>query len=91
MKRLVLAVVGIVVVIMVAWWFLPGPWMVLRPPAEGDLMRNGVAAVVVCGRMRESAHIYGPLNKYAPRVNTGVWATQRKGECTVWFHLQSGE
>ena len=84
-------VVGIVVALAVAGWFLLGSWMILRPPAsEGPLVRNGVAAVVVCGGDSDFETQYEALD-YVPRPSTGVWDVEYKGDCTVWFHFQSGE
>ena len=84
-------VVALAVALAVAGWFLLGPWIILRPPAsEGTLVRNGVAAVVVCGGDSDFETQYEALD-YVPRPKTGVWQAERKGECTVWFHLQSGE
>ena len=86
-----LAVVLLIGAIVVVGWYVLGPWVIIPPfAAESPLVRNGVAAVVVCGGQSDFETQYEALD-YAPRPNTGVWQAERKGECTVWFHLQSGE
>jgi len=92
-RRLWLVAVPLLVgAIVVVVWFLLVPWVIIPPIAsESTLVRNGVAAIVVCGEMRERVNLYGPPEKYVPRVNTGLWLTDRKGDCTVWFHTQPGE
>jgi hypothetical protein len=88
---MLLAVPLLIGAIVVVGWSLFGPWLIILPFAsESTLVRNGVAAIMVCGRQSDVETEYEALD-YAPRPNTGVWHRARKGECTVWFHLQSGE
>ncbi len=75
--------------VLVAGWFLVVPLLTIpRFTSEGPVVRNGVAAVVVCGKKS------GPMNekgimatmKYAPEPRTGTWAPEQRGTCTVWYH-----
>jgi len=83
--------VGTVVALAVAVWLLLGPHLIFSPlEAESPLVRNGVAAVMVCGGQSNFETGYEAMD-YVPRPKSGTWQVERKGECTVWFHLQSGE
>jgi len=89
--REILAVPLLIGAIVVVGWLLLVPWVIIPPIAsESTLVRNGVAAIVVCGGQSDFETEYEAID-YAPRPNTGAWQPERKGECTVWFHLQSGE
>jgi len=60
-RRLWLVAVPLLVgAIVVVVWFLLVPWVIIPPTfSEGTLMRNGVAAFVVCGK--------------ATRPNENIW------------------
>jgi hypothetical protein len=82
----VLAVPVLIGAILVAGWLLLGPLLTIpRISSTGPVVRNGVAAVMVCGEKRG---IEGMLKAttYAPEPRTGTWAPVRKGGCTVWYH-----
>jgi hypothetical protein len=90
--------------ILVAGWFLVGPLLTIpRFSTEGPVVRNGVAAVMVCGEKRgiagsglaglpggEGLKGLGAAMKYVPEPRTGTWAPERQGNCTVWYHRPPG-
>jgi hypothetical protein len=91
----VLGVPVLIVAILVAGWLLLGPLLTIpRISSEGPVVRNGVAAVVVCGNKRGTgAHGLkglGAATKYAPEPRTGTWWPERRGNCTIWYHRPPG-
>jgi hypothetical protein len=82
----VLAVPVLIGAILVAGWLLIGPLLVIpRISSTGPVVRNGVAAVMVCGEKRGMVGMDAAMN-YVPEPRTGTWAPVRKGDCTVWYH-----
>jgi hypothetical protein len=90
----VLAAPVLIGAILLAGWLLVRPLLTIpRFTTEGPVVRNGVAAVVVCGKKSG-----GPMNakgvmaatKYVPEPATGAWWPARRGECTVWYHRPPG-
>ena len=78
-----LAVSVLIGAILVAGGLLIGPPLVIpRISSTGPVVRNGVAAVMVCGEKRG----FMEAMDYAPEPQTGTWAPVRKGDCTVWYH-----
>jgi hypothetical protein len=68
-----------------------GPWWVpatreLVPPvpklsSDGPVVRNGVAAIVACGKKRGFEVVSA-----APEPRTGTWGVERRGGCNVYYH-----
>jgi hypothetical protein len=76
--------------ILVVGWLLVGPLLTIpRISSTGPVVRNGVAAVMVCGEKRDFEGMHKAI-KYVPEPNTGTWAPVRKGACTVWYHHPPG-
>jgi hypothetical protein len=87
----VLAVPVLFGAILVAGWLLVEPLLTIpRISSEGPIVRNGVAAVVVCGKKRGIEKGMMAAMKYVPEPRTGSWWPERKGECTVWYHRPPG-
>ena len=89
----VLAVPVLIGAILVVGWILVGPLLTIpRFTAEGPVVRNGVAAVVVCGKKSGSMNEKGMMavGEHAPEPRTGGWWPARRGECTVWYHRPPG-
>jgi hypothetical protein len=94
----VLALAVLVGAIVVVGWLLIGPLLTIpRFSTDGPVVRNGVAAVMVCGKKRPS----GPMDaaffermdaatKYAPEPQTGTWGHEERGSCTVFYHHPPG-
>jgi hypothetical protein len=93
----VLAAPVLIGAIVVVGWLLVVPLLTIpRFTTEGPVVRNGVAAVVVCGKKsapegsgRYTAREMKGLEAataYAPEPRTGGWWPARRGECTVWYH-----
>ena len=59
-----------------------------RFTSEGLVVRNGVAAVVVCGKKSGSMDVRGmkAVAEHAPEPRTGGWWPDRRGDCTTWYH-----
>jgi len=82
--------------ILVTGWLLLGPLLTIpRFTTEGPVVRNGVAVIVACGKkspkgIRGMAEGMKAAGKYAPEPRTGTWAPQRRGDCTVWYHITPG-
>jgi hypothetical protein len=86
----VLATPVLIGAILVVGWLLVGPLLTIpRISSTGPVVRNGVAAVMVCGEKREFEGMYKAI-KYVPEPDTGTWAPVRKGACTVWYHHPPG-
>jgi hypothetical protein len=93
----VLAVPVLIGAILVVGWLLVGPMLTIpRFSPGGPVVRNGVAAVVVCGKKsaREGSGRYtaramkgmDAAMEYVPEPRTGGWWPEDRGECTVWYH-----
>ena len=84
----VLAAPVLIGAILVVGWLLVGPLLTIpRISFTGPVVRNGVAAVVVCGeKQRGVAKGLMAAGKYAPEPRTGTWWPAREGECTTWYH-----
>jgi hypothetical protein len=87
----VLAVPAAIGAILVAGWFLFGATLTIpRFSTDGPaVVRNGVAAVMVCGKKRGVVGLDAAM-KYVPEPGTGTWAPERKGQCTIWYHNPPG-
>ncbi len=92
-----LTVTALIGAILVAGWLLVGPLLTIpRFTTEGPVVRNGVAAVVVCGEKRGGPYSRSGLEgmdaamKYVPEPRTGTWWPVREGECTTWYHRPPG-
>lgn len=73
--------------IVVVGWLLVGPLLTIpRFTTEGPVVRNGVAAVVVCGEKRGFEEGLIAATKYAREPRTGGWWPARRGDCTTWYH-----
>ena len=77
-----LAIGGIMVL---SGWLLLGTLTIPRISSTGPVVRNGVAAVMVCGAKRGMVGMDAAMD-YVPEPGTGTWAPVRKGACTVWYH-----
>jgi hypothetical protein len=72
-------------------YVLIGPLLTIpRFTSEGPVVRNGVAAVVVCGKKRGFEEGMMAAMKYVPEPWTGTWWPAREGECTTWYHRPPG-
>ena len=87
-------------ILVVGVWLLPDWLTIPRVSTEGPVVRNGVAAVVVCGKKsaREGSGRFTAremkgleaATAYAPEPRTGGWWLERRGSCTVWYHRPPG-
>jgi ABC-type glucose/galactose transport system permease subunit len=81
----VLAVIGAIVVVggwlLISSLFPPMP----RLSSTGAVVRNGVVAIVACGKKRGLEGMDAAID-HVPEPRMGTWAPTRKGECTVWYH-----
>jgi hypothetical protein len=80
---------GLIGAILVVGWLLVGPLLTIpRFTTEGPVVRNGVAAVVVCGKKSGSMNAKGMMAvaEHAPEPRTGGWWDVQRGDCTVWYH-----
>jgi hypothetical protein len=86
-KVRVLAAPVLIGVILVVGWLLVGPLLTIPrfSSATGPVVRNGVAAIVACGKKQGMAGIDEAL-RYADEPRTGTWDPVQQGECTVWYH-----
>jgi hypothetical protein len=94
-----LAVPVLIGAILVVGWVLVGPLLILpRFSTEGPVVRNGVAAVMVCGEKRGTVgrglaglERLDAAMKYVPEPRTGTWGPPvRKGDCDIWYHRPPG-
>jgi hypothetical protein len=81
--------------VLIVGWLLIGPLLTIpRFTTEGTVVRNGVAAVVVCGEKRGTVArgLKGLVaaTEYAPEPRTGGWWPERRSDCTVWYHRPPG-
>jgi len=87
----VLAVPVLIGAILVVGWSLFGSLLTIpRFSTEGPVVRNGVAAVMVCGEKQRGFEGMYKAMDYVPEPRTGTWAPVRKGDCTVWYHNPPG-
>jgi hypothetical protein len=90
----VLAVPVLIGAILVVGWLLVGPLLTIpRFTTEGPVVRNGVTAVMVCGKKAGTAGHglrgfkgMSAAMKYVPEPATGAWWPVHRGDCTVWYH-----
>jgi hypothetical protein len=57
---------------------MPGPF-------GPQVVENGVAAVVACGKKRGLEGL-DAATAYVPEPRTGGWSPNRWGDCTIWYH-----
>ena len=56
------------------------------PRASGEpIVENGVAAIVACGKKRGIEAV-----RAAPEPRTSSWSSERRGDCTIWYHHAPG-
>jgi hypothetical protein len=83
--------------LVVVGWLLV-PWLTIpRISSDGPVVRNGVAAVMVCGEKRlsgglDAAHFerLEKATRYAPEPRTGTWGHEERGTCTIFYHHPPG-
>jgi hypothetical protein len=100
-----LAVPVLIGAILVVGWVLLGPLLTIpRFSAGGPVVRNGVAAVLVCGKKsgpgkggdllmsRQNLEGMDAAMEYVPEPRTGTWWPERsrRGDCTIWYHRPPG-
>jgi hypothetical protein len=90
----VLAVPVLIGAIVVVGWLLVAPLLTIpRFTAEGPVVRNGVAVIVICGNngtaMQRMKGLY-EARDYVPEPRTGSWLDVQRGDCTVWHHRPPG-
>ena len=94
--RMLAAPVLVGAILVVSAWLLVGSSLTIpRFSTDGPVVRNGVAAVMVCGEKRGTApHGLEGLDaamKYVPEPRTGSWGPPvRKGDCDIWYHRPPG-
>lgn len=81
---LVPAVIGGIVVV---GWFLYKPTAPtpLLNSDEGPVVKNGVAAIVVCGNKRDGM-LGSAIEDIAPEPRTGAWSLESRGGCDYHYH-----
>jgi len=81
---LVPAVIGGIVVL---GWFLYNP--IASTPLlnshEGPVVKNGVAAIVVCGNKRDGM-LGSAIEDLAPEPRTGTWSLESRDGCDYYYH-----
>ena len=91
----VLAVPVLIGAILVVGWLLLGPWLIIPPfAAESPVVRNGVAAVVVCGNKREGTLGLleeGVISNIAPEAQTATWSIEERGRCEIYYQHPRNE
>jgi hypothetical protein len=76
--------VGVAVLLLGPWWVPATSELVPPVPrlsSDGPVVRNGVVAIVACGKKRGFEVVSA-----APEPRTGTWGVERKGECNVYYH-----
>ena len=76
--------VGVAVLLLGPWWVPATSELVPPTPrlsSDGPVVRNGVVAIVACGKKR-GFEVVGA----APESRTDTWGVERKGECNVYYH-----
>ena len=93
-----MAVPVLIGAILVVGWLLLGPLLTIpRFTTEGPVVRNGVAAITVCGKKAGSAArsiMRGGMKgldaamEYVPEPRTGTWWPVRgeASDCVTWYH-----
>ena len=81
MRVLVPVVIGGVVVIGIILLFPPTP---LLNNSTGPVVKNGVAAIVVCGNKRDGMLM--SATDLAPEPQTGSWSLESRGGCDYYYH-----
>jgi hypothetical protein len=76
--------VGVAVLLLGPWWVPATSELVPLIPrlsSDGPVVRNGVVAIVACGKKRGFQVVDA-----APEPRTGGWGVERRGECNVYYH-----
>jgi hypothetical protein len=77
---------AVIVGIVVLGWLLYrpiAPTPLLNSP-EAPVVKNGVAAIVVCGNKRDGMR--WSATDIAPEPQTGGWSVQPRGTCDIYYH-----
>ena len=80
-RVLVPVVIGGIVVIGIILLFPPTP---LLNNSTGPVVKNGVAAIVVCGNKRDG--MFMSATDLAPEPQTGSWSLESRGTCEYYYH-----
>jgi hypothetical protein len=73
--------------IVVVGWLLASSLQLPMPllSSHGPVVRNGVAAIVVCGNKRDG--MWMSATDIAPEPGTGSWSVEERGKCDIYYHL----
>jgi hypothetical protein len=80
-RVLVPVVIGGIVIIGIILLFPPTP---LRNNSTGPVVKNRVAAIVVCGNKRDD--MFMSATDLAPELGTGSWSVESRGTCEYYYH-----
>jgi hypothetical protein len=80
LRVLVPAAIGGIVVIVVILLSPPRPLL----NSTGPVVKNGVAAIVVCGNKRDGMLM--SATDLAPEPQTGSWSVESRGSCEYYYH-----
>ena len=55
-------------------------------PADGPVVKNGVAVIMACGQHRR----WGVVERVesVPDLDVGTWVPERRGDCNVYYHYR---
>ena len=80
---------GLVVGLVVVGWLLSNPPLLSPTPlldnSSGPVVKNGVAAIVVCGNKRDGM-LGSAIEDIAPEPRTGGWSLESRGGCDYHYH-----
>ncbi len=84
-KRVIRALVPVVIIgIVVIGIILLFPPTPLLNNSTGPVVKNGVAAIVVCGNKRDGMR--WSATDIAPEPQTGAWSLESRGGCDYYYH-----
>jgi hypothetical protein len=84
-KRVIRALVPVVIIgIVVIGIILLFPPTPLLKNSTGPVVKNGVAAIVVCGNKRDGMLM--SATDIAPEPQTGAWSLESRGGCDYYYH-----
>jgi hypothetical protein len=81
LRVLVPAAIGGIVAIGIILWVPPAP---LLTNSSGPVVKNGVAAIVVCGNKRDGMR--WSATDIAPEPGTGAWSVEERNGCDYYYH-----
>ena len=94
LRVLVVPSLGLAAIVVVGWFLISSLLPPYLSPPAGPVVKNGVAAVVVCGNKRQGTLGLleeGVISDIAPEAQTATWSIEERGRCEIYYQHPRNE